>query len=100
MYDRLKRLCDERGTTVTKLCEIVTGSSGNLATWKKGYMRSDYLLKVAQYFNVSVDYLLGYTPNEQSDGKTEKLLTFASKLTEEQLDTFIETYSRILEQLK
>lgn len=100
MYDRLKRLCDERGTTVTKLCEIVTGSSGNLATWKKGYMRSDYLLKVAQYFGVSVDYLLGYTPNEQSDGKTEKLLTFASKLTDEQLDAFIDSYSRILEQLK
>lgn len=100
MYNKLKQLCDEKGTTITKLCEIVTGSSGNLATWKKGYMRSDYLLKVAQYFNVSVDYLLGYTPNKQSDGKTEKLLTFASKLTDEQLDAFIESYSRILEQLK
>lgn len=58
------------------------------------------VVQLAQYFGVSVDYLLGYTPNEQSDGKTEKLLTFASKLTDEQLDAFIESYSRILEQLK
>ena len=59
MYNLISELCKAKGTTITKLCEEVTGSSGNLATWKKGYMRSDYLLKVAQRLDVSVDYLLG-----------------------------------------
>lgn len=59
MYEIIKTLCQQHGTNITALCELVTGSSGNLATWKKGYMRSDYLNSVAVYFNVSTDYLLG-----------------------------------------
>lgn len=65
MYQRLKMLCKERGTTVTKLCEEVTGNSGNLATWKKGYMRSDYLSKAADILEVSADYIL-----DRSDSST------------------------------
>ena len=61
MYDILEQLCNERGVAITKLCKDVTGSSGNLSTWKKGYMRSDYLKKVAEILNVSADYLLGRT---------------------------------------
>lgn len=59
MYDLLKKLCSERGMTVTQLCISVTGNSGNLATWKKGYMRSDYLAKAGDVLGVSTDFLLG-----------------------------------------
>lgn len=67
MYEIINELCKKNNISITKLCEMITNSSGNLATWKKGYMRSDYLQKVAEYFNVSVDYLLGRTqePNSQ-----------------------------------
>ena len=61
MYELLKSLCLERGINVTELCKQVTGNSGNLATWKKGYMRSDYLKRAAEILNVSADYLLGRT---------------------------------------
>ena len=61
MYELLKSLCLERGINVTELCKQVTGNSGNIATWKKGYMRSDYLKKAAEILNVSADYLLGRT---------------------------------------
>lgn len=66
MYERLKKICAEKGLTVSKLCEIVTGSSGNLATWKKDYMRSDYLSAVADALGCSTDYLLERVdaPNE------------------------------------
>lgn len=66
MYDILEQLCDERGVAITKLCKDVTGSSGNLSTWKKGYMRSDYLKKVAEILNVSADYLLGRTEQKNA----------------------------------
>lgn len=65
MYEIINQLCKERKISITKLCEMVTNSSGNLATWKKGYMRSDYLQKIADYFGVSVDYLLGRTDEPQ-----------------------------------
>ena len=58
MYDLLKQLCRERGITISKLCTEVTGNSANLATWKKSYMRSDYLAKCADVLEVSTDYLL------------------------------------------
>ena len=65
MYEIINQLCKERKISITKLCEMVTNSSGNLATWKKGYMRSDYLQKIADYLDVSVDYLLGRTDEPQ-----------------------------------
>lgn len=61
MYELLKKLCIERGTNITELCKQVTGNSGNLATWKKGYMRSDYLKRAAEILEVSADCLLGRT---------------------------------------
>lgn len=66
MYEIIKQLCDENNITISKLCEMVTNSTGNLATWKKNYMRSDYLQKIADYFQVSTDYLLGRTQEPKS----------------------------------
>ena len=66
MYELLKSLCLERGINVTELCKQVTGNSGNLATWKKGYMRSDYLKRAAEILNVSTDYLLGRTEQKNT----------------------------------
>lgn len=70
MYELLDKLCKQKNTTVSALCALVTKSTGNLATWKKGYMRSDYLSKCADFLGVSVDYLLGRSspalaPDEQ-----------------------------------
>ena len=64
MYELLKQLCKEQGTTVTQLCILVTGNSGNLATWKKGYMRSDYLARTSEILGVSADYLLGLSSHK------------------------------------
>lgn len=95
MYDRLKKICKENGLSVTALCEKATGNSGNLATWKKGYMRSDYLAICADILGVSTDYLLGREQktaptmresdfhnvlNGLSDSELEELLMFARYL--------------------
>lgn len=58
MYQKLNELCHKRKIPISKLCEQVTHSPGNLATWKKGYMRSDYLKKCCEILDVSADYLL------------------------------------------
>lgn len=103
LINNIEQLCQNNNIKVNQMllkCGLTKDVVNNMKKEKPSMPSVDKILKIAQYFNVSVDYLLGYTPNKQSDGKTEKLLTFASKLTEEQLDTFIETYSRILEQLK
>ena len=80
VYDVLKALCAERGLTVTKLCTIVTGNSGNLATWKKGIMRSDYLAGCAKALNVSADTLLEISPS--ADSQADTLLKYFSECSE------------------
>ncbi len=68
MFERLRELCIENGIAVTDLCKQITGSSGNLPTWKKGNIKADTLVKIADYFHVSIDYLLGRTdePNNNN----------------------------------
>lgn len=58
-YERLREICKERGTTVTNMLSklgIATGSTGN---WKKGQLpKGDILIKIADYLNTSIDYIL------------------------------------------
>lgn len=61
MYELIKKLCATKGISPTKLCIEITGSKGNLPTWQKGNINPVSLVKLANYFNVSTDYLLGRT---------------------------------------
>lgn len=63
IYTIFEKLCIQNHTTPTAVCKKITNSSGNLATWKNGNVRNDHLIQIADYFNVSVDYLLGRTDN-------------------------------------
>ena len=59
-YENFKRLCSERGTTPTAVAKAMGISTSMTANWKKGGVpRADTLQKVADYFGVSVSYLLG-----------------------------------------
>lgn len=69
MFERIQELCRKNGTNITSLCKEITGSSGNLPTWKNGNIRNDYLIKIADYFNVSTDYLLGVTSDPTPHAK-------------------------------
>lgn len=71
LYERLKKICRENNITPTVLCTKVTGSPGNLATWKKGNIRTDYLIKIADYFKISVDYLLGRDADDLTNSISE-----------------------------
>lgn len=65
MYEKLLELCQSKNISITNLCLNITGSRGNLSTWKKGNINPISLVKIADYFNVSVDYLLGRTKEPQ-----------------------------------
>ena len=61
MYQRIQSLCQENGITITALCVKITGSKGNLSTWKNGNIRPEWLSAISDEFGVSTDYLLGKT---------------------------------------
>lgn len=67
-FDIFKRLCEEKGITPTKASTEIGFSKGSVSYWKKKYMQGEdakpdsyTAAKIADYFNVSVDYLLGRT---------------------------------------
>ena len=62
LYHRIKELCEEKEITINKLeGELGLGCS-SIQKWKNAVSPStDKIIKVAAYFNVSVDYLLGIT---------------------------------------
>lgn len=67
-YDIFKQLCDDRGLTPTKASAEIGFSKGSVSYWKKRYKQGEdakpdsyTAAKIADYFGVSVDYLLGRT---------------------------------------
>lgn len=59
-WNRFIELCEEHNIKPNSLGKILGVSSATLTKWKNGVVpRSEILIKIADYFNVSVDYLLG-----------------------------------------
>ncbi len=56
--DRVKELCKDRNIPISKLERACGFSNGYIAKLKKGTMPNDKLQIVADYFNVSVEYLM------------------------------------------
>ena len=71
-YDVFTQLCQKRGISDTTAIQAMHLSTGNLKNWKNGRTpKTEVLKKVADYFDVSVDYLLGKT--EDQNPKTDKI---------------------------
>lgn len=59
-YERLKALCRENGITVTALLKELDLSPSKGTAWKNGATpKGDKLLKIAERFQVTTDFLLG-----------------------------------------
>lgn len=57
--DQLTNLCKRDNIKLSVLMKELGLSTGNIKRWKEGAtVKSEILLKVAKYFNVSCDYLL------------------------------------------
>ena len=65
----LKMLRNNRNISAVKLSEDLNIHRGSLSNWETGRRTpdSEMLLKIANYFNVSVDYLLGNDKNNTDD---------------------------------
>ena len=63
ILDRIRSLANERKVTLAELERNLDFSNGSLRKWGTSTPSGDKIEKVADYFNVSVDYLLGRTQN-------------------------------------
>lgn len=59
VFDRIKNLAESRGKSIVDVEADLGLSKNYLYKWKKSAPNSTKLIEVADYFNVSTDYLLG-----------------------------------------
>ena len=62
-FDIVKELCKKQGISINTLEERVGLSRNSLYSWRNSSPKPEKLNVIADYFNVSTDYLLGRTDN-------------------------------------
>lgn len=85
LFDRIKKLADSQGKSITRVEQDLNMSRNYLYKWKTMNPKSDSLEKVADYFHVSTDYLLGRTNSRDTANNdhidVEDLVNDAAMLT-------------------
>ena len=73
LYNRIETLCKARNVSVTTVCKEASVSRASLSDLKAGRKQSlsaETLTKLAGWFGVSVDYLLGKENAPGNSGRT------------------------------
>lgn len=58
LISRIQNLCKENGVSIPKLEKMFKWGHGSIYRWETNSPSIDKLVKVADYFGVSIDYLL------------------------------------------
>lgn len=72
LYQRVKALADKKHLSIAELERTVGISNGQIRRWDKSSPKLENLSKVADYFNVTTDYLAGRTPTPQFTRRDER----------------------------
>lgn len=73
IYERVQYLAKNQGLSVRELGNKLNIGPTTLYKWKKQTPKSDILIKVADYFGVSTDYLLGRSDDKYDLSPQEKI---------------------------
>lgn len=92
VYEKIAKLADSKGVTIQIVEQECGLSNGSIKKWTTSTPKADRLAKVAEYFKVSVDYLLGLTEYKNNyaewDAKYNKNDVMKNKVKEiEAVDT-------------
>ena len=69
IYEIIDQLCAEKGISGSKMCDDLGMSRSTLTELRKGRAKTlklEKASKIADYFGVSVDYLLGNEPKQKT----------------------------------
>lgn len=87
--DRTLQLIDERGITKNKLLSDLNLSKNSFNNWSaRGTIPSaEIVIKIAKYFKVSVDYLLGLSESRRAYVPFDKIETYTPNYDGEPVET-------------
>lgn len=67
LRDRIKELANQRKVSVAELERALGFGNGSISKWNKQSPSTEKLKQVADYFNVSLDYLVGRDVKNEID---------------------------------
>lgn len=75
MYDRFQTLLDENGIKAIDVCRELEIPASTISTWKTGKynLKNSTLQKIADYFNVSIAWLMGLSESRDGNSATAKI---------------------------
>jgi transcriptional regulator with XRE-family HTH domain len=72
-YQRLHKICKNKGITVTKMVKDLGLSSANMSNWKNGRLpKTEIAFKIANYLDISVYELMGEEEQETKNPSTPR----------------------------
>ena len=80
-YERFESLCKERGLRPQsdEIIDMTGVSSPAITGWKKGSApKADVLIRIATYFGVSIDYLLGMENKKDTSTEQTEIVSAAN----------------------
>ena len=88
----LKKLRSEYNISQQQLADVIGVSQQSINKYENHKIEPDIetLKTMANFFNTSIDYLVGYKENEAEFNNTQELLRLFNLMTEEQQRIFIE----------
>ncbi|MBQ1274162.1 MAG: helix-turn-helix transcriptional regulator [Cellulosilyticum sp.] len=97
LKERIKQLANAKGLSLPALEAQLGFGNGTILKWDKSTPNADKLVKVADYFNVSVDYLLGReeAPSDffmlarGGDQLSKEDKTYLSEVFQSTIDTYL-----------
>ena len=93
-YDILQGLCREHGLAVSAALKIMGISCGNMAYWRSGRLpKGKTLRRIAQFFDVPVDFLIGDRQKLYA-AQQEKLLSLFASVPEDARETMLAAFER------
>lgn len=95
-YDILTTLCSSRNTTITAMLKDLNISTSKGTAWKNGSTPNGEIIStIADYFNVTTDYLLGKDTSTKNDPASDDQIKFALFGTTEVDDELYEDIKKI-----
>ena len=82
----------ERGITQEELAEFMMVTKASVSKWETGQSHPDILLlpKLATFFNISVDELIGYDPDLSSTQIQKFYIDLENRVTDTDMDSIVE----------
>ncbi len=83
LKDRVKQLAGRKKISLPQLEQELGFGNGTIVKWDKSTPKADKLKKVAEYFKVSMDYLMGYDDDNLSPSDHEDIAKSLDEMMEQ-----------------